>query len=67
MQSVLLVISKFENRETIRLHALLELEIKILCFSIFRKYVTSVTNSLVTQNTVLNAAEIKSKSTAAES
>ena len=62
MQSGLLVISKFESRETIRLHALLELEAKILCFSIFRKYVTLVTSSLVTQNTVLIVAEIKSKS-----
>ena len=59
MQSGLMVISKFENRETIRLHALLELETKILCFSIFRKYVTYVRSSLVTQNTVLIAAEIK--------
>ena len=33
----------------------------------FRKYVTSVTSSLVTQNTVLIAAEIKSKSITIES
>ena len=49
------------------LHVLLELETESLCFSMFRKYVTSVTSSLVTQNTVSIAAEIKSKSTAAES
>ena len=67
MQSYLLVISKFESQETIRLHVLLELETKILCFSIFRKYVTSVTSSLVMQNTVSIAAEIKSKSVTAES
>ena len=67
MQSGLLVISKFESQETIRLHVFLELETKILCFPIFRKYVTSVTSSLVTQNTVLIAAEIKGKSITAES
>ena len=67
MQSGLLVISKFESQETIRLHVLLELETKTLCFPIFRKYVTSVTSSLVMQNTVLIAAEIKSKSITAES
>ena len=61
MQSCLLVISKLESQETIRLHVLLELEIEILCSSIFRKYVASVTSSLVTQNTVLIAAEIKVK------
>ena len=65
--SGLLVISKFESQETIRLHVLLELETKILCFPIFRKYVTSVTNSLVTQNTVLSSAEIKCKCIIAES
>ena len=61
MESGLLVISKFGSQETIRLHVLLELETKILCFSIFRKYVTSVTSSLITQNMVLIAAEIKVK------
>ena len=63
MQSGLPVISKSESRETIHLHVLLELETKILCFSIFRKYVTFVTSSLVRQNM---AAEIKSKSITAE-
>ena len=67
MQSSLLVISKFESQETIRLYVLLELETKILCFSIFKEYVTSVTSSLVTQNTVLVAAKIKSKGITAES
>ena len=67
MQSCLLIISKFGSQETIRLHVLLELETKMLCFSIFRKYITSVISSFVTQNTVLIAAEIKSKSITAES
>ena len=62
MQSGLPVISKSESRETICLRVL-ELETKILCFSIFRKYVTFVTSSLVRQNM---AAEIKSKSITAE-
>ena len=35
--------------------------------SIFRKFVTTVTSSFVTQNTVLIAAEIKSKSITVES
>ena len=46
---------------------ILELESKILCFSSFRKYATSVTSSLVIQNTILIAAEIiKRKSMTAE-
>ena len=58
MQSGFLIIYDCESEETIRSHVLLELESKILCFSSFRKYVTSVPSSLVIQNTILIAAEI---------